>query len=917
MISEYPTGENGDSIFVFIKTLDLKPVEVGDRLQINSIEDSFVQYAAQVTVDSSTTTFNVVYDTVGMDDIGESINIRVGLISLDNVESERTDPFPFSEIMPPALVSAIESAIDLAGDSASVVVDTVSLVPQQDTVAFNSFNSVAVSSGFLDITIINELFIPLGAPIIVDVKTISGNSLFMLTWDAEIPVGDSSTKSQDLDNITLPGELLVEVSGISNGSGGDTVSVKTSDLNTSFRIRLEARDLQVVQADAIVPEQTITDTGIIELAPSETLVEEAVLLSGDLNIALTNNLPLTGIARITIPDLFYQTRDAVFQQDIDLLTGMPTVTVSDLTGWSMTMDLAEQQLDYNTIIFTDDTDPEYVILEQSDSVQLDLTITNISFSQITGQIESQTTIDSGTIDIKSDSKIQTALISEGYMTLDINNRIGGVADLQLAIPGLLRAGTFLDTVLLVEPGYNSHPINLSGYNVVPVSLADQRLTYNTVTVTRIGNYTYDLLDSIEVVANMSELTFESLVGYISQDDNVEEGVIELGQETKVESALINTGEMRLTIQNFIGLEADIIFELADLTRGGSSLIDSFHLSSSQEPVVARIDLAGYTLSLPLDDQRIHYTSTMRIPSDELLSLTLEDSIAIDVLIDTLLFTSVTGIIDTVEVVLDTVEQTISALPDEMSGFNYTRVEIYIDFDSEITIPVFLDLTLDASNIAGDRARSSVSNWNILDSSRVIIPKGAELFNIRPNRLLAYGIARAGGTDAYGTVTSDQTISGIMTIRAPLEFEISPDALISTEPELLKQADSGATVPGEIEEVVVFIRYENQFEFGSVLSVFMSQDTLSFDDGTADILVDSLMLAPDQSGQDSLLLNDERLDLFNQDSMYIQARIHLLGRVDENGRPLPTRFLSTDSLRINLYGRLQYLMDGAALGRKVK
>ena len=251
LINEYPTGENGDSIFVFIKTLDLKPVEIGDRLQINSIEDSFVQYAAQVTVDSSTTTFNVVYDTVGMDDIGESINIRVGLISLDNVESEETAPFPFSEIMPLSLVTAIESAIAATGDSsASVVVDTVSLVPRQDTVAFNSFNSLSVGYGFLDITIINELFIPLGAPIIVDVKTISGNSLFMLTWDAEIPVGDSSTKSQNLDNITLPGELLVEVSGISNGSGGDTVSVTDDDLNSFFRIRLEARDLQVVQADA-------------------------------------------------------------------------------------------------------------------------------------------------------------------------------------------------------------------------------------------------------------------------------------------------------------------------------------------------------------------------------------------------------------------------------------------------------------------------------------------------------------------------------------------------------------------------------------------------------------------------------------------------------------------------------------------
>ena len=104
------------------------------------------------------------------------------------------------------------------------------------------------------------------------------------------------------------------------------------------------------------------------------------------------------------------------------------------------MDLADQQLDYNTVIFTDNTDPEYVILDQSDSVQLELTITNISFSQITGQIEPKTTTDSGTIDIESDSKIQTALISEGYMTLDINNRIGGVADIQLAVPELVRSG---------------------------------------------------------------------------------------------------------------------------------------------------------------------------------------------------------------------------------------------------------------------------------------------------------------------------------------------------------------------------------------------------------------------------------------------------------------------------------------------
>ena len=193
LISEYPTGENGDSIFVFSKTVEIKPVEVGDRLKIDSIEKSFAQYAGEVTVDSSTTKFNVDYDTVGLDDISEPINIRVGLITLDNVELEETDPpFLFSEIMPPSLVQTIENAIAATGDSANVVVDTTSLVLQQDTVAFNSFNSAVVSSGFLDITVINDLFIALGAPIFVDVKTISGDSLFHLTWDTEIPAGKDS-----------------------------------------------------------------------------------------------------------------------------------------------------------------------------------------------------------------------------------------------------------------------------------------------------------------------------------------------------------------------------------------------------------------------------------------------------------------------------------------------------------------------------------------------------------------------------------------------------------------------------------------------------------------------------------------------------------------------------------------------------
>jgi hypothetical protein len=248
----------------------------------------------------------------------------------------------------------------------------------------------------------------------------------------------------------------------------------------------------------------------------------------------------------------------------------------------------------------------------------------------------------------------------------------------------------------------------------------------------------------------------------------------------------------------------------------------------------------------------------------------------------------------------------------MDGFEFTNVEISIDFESDISIPVFLDLTMKASNSAGEMDSSSITNWNITDSSIVIIPKANELINIQPDMILAYGSARVGGDGTSGTVTSDQTIAGLLSVKAPLELEILPNAQITTDPELTTEADAEETVPEELEEIMVFIRYDNEFEFGTAVTVLMSQDTLHFDEGTADVLVDSLLIYAGETGLDSLVLNDERLGLFNQDSMYVQAKINVLGQTDENGNPVPSKFLSTDTLQLNIYGRIQYLMDGPEL-----
>ena len=912
LISAFPVGEGEDSIFVFNKTIELDSVEVGDKLKIDPIEKSFVQFASAVTIDSSTTSFTIKYDSVGLDDITALIDAEIGLIELDNIGAEETDPISFSDVMPTTLVTAIETAITAAGGTAEVLVDTVALIPQQKSVNFDSFTSAALSSGYIDVKIINNLFIPLGAPIYIDIKNNIGTQIFQLIWDTEIVAGDSATASQDVSGMSLPGSMLVEVSGTSNGSQGQQVAVTTADMSSTFTVGLTAREFQVTQASAVVSAQSIADSSSITLDPSETLVEEAVISKGNFEITITNSLPLTGMVRLTIPSLYFGSTDSTFKQNFNLPTDTLTISPVDMTGWTMTMDLADQFLNYHYLITTADTDTNIVTISQTDNVELDLGITDIYFSSLTGKIESQTIIEGGDVNIESESQIQSATISEGQMDLVISNNIGGVADVQLTVPELVLNGTGLDTVLTINPGDNGYIIVLAGYDLQPVSLADQRLTYSTTTITQSESNTYYLNDSISVMITLPGLTFNAVTGYISQDDNVDTDVIELDNDTNVETALIDSGQIQLTIQNFIGLEADVLFSIDELTLGGNPLETSLQIISSTDPVQQAIDLAGYSLTLPVNDQRVNYSSTLSIPTDQLLTLTLNDSIAIDVLIDTLWFGSITGIIDTVDVTIDTVEQEISALPDDMDGFEFSNVEIVIDFESDITIPVFLDLTMDASNSAGEIETTSITNWNITDSSQVIIPDASTLINIQPDKILAYGSARVGGDGTSGTVTSTDMIAGLLSVRAPLELEIGPNASISTDPKLVTKADAVETIPEEIEDVVVFINYDNSFEFGSTLTVLMSRDTMDFESGAADILVDALLIMAGSAGVDSIDLNDNRLGLFNQDSMYVQVLVNVLGQTDSNGNPIPSRFLSTDKMWLNIYGRVQYFIDGPDL-----
>ena len=126
----------------------------------------------------------------------------------------------------------------------------------------------------------------------------------------------------------------------------------------------------------------------------------------------------------------------------------------------------------------------------------------------------------------------------------------------------------------------------------------------------------------------------------------------------------------------------------------------------------------------------------------------------------------------------------------LDGFDFEDVEMNLDFTSSIDLPVYLDLSITAYNDTnGDSITKNVSQ-NIHADPSVQIPDASTLINIRPDRIVAKGSAQVGNLDSVGTVASDDSLSGIMIVKAPLMFIVDANTEISPDPsELVGEGDS--------------------------------------------------------------------------------------------------------------------------------
>jgi len=921
-----PYGMNGDSIFAYQDQIEIEKVEVGDQLNIDDIQQSFTQSVDDVKVEEKNKQYSSQLDPVGVEPVNQSVNSSLGKITLNDTDPAETEPVLLTELIDTTGVNEGEETVVPQSTEAPTIYRTVN---------FSEFNNADFSDGLLAITIVNDLVLELGAPITVRLLESDSTIIYgsdgdsaRATWTTVIDTGGSAEETISLAGKVLPGNIIIQITGVLAGSGPATITNNETSRNSSFVVQVQAKDMEVISAEAIIPEQTIDTTDVITLAESENKVQSAKILNGTLAVDIANNLPVDANLELTITSIDVSDVAGIqpFTQTIPLNANQSSNPVYSLNYASLVMDVNDQKVDYSYHIVTQDTDPAKVQISEDDGVTVTISLygsapgEDITFSEFEGIVSQNPINESGEIDVTTDSKITSATISSGSMDITIRNNINltdsNVPQLSMVIPEFIdQSSNPIDITrdLLPEPNTTIIQIDLAGYVLYPNTIdvsADsfnQNITYTSEVVIPSGVISsYDLQGNISVEILVSELTFSSVTGYFDQDAIVNNNTIVLEEETKIEEALFNTGELEITITNNIGAEAKVNFSVAEIVDKTNDLPlkHTINLTGSSDPVVETIPLDGYKIVIPLTDlsanQKIHYTSKVSIPSDQEMTLSIGDEIDVDVDLVNLSFESVSGYIDTVNVSIDSVDQEITALPEELNGINLNDVDIQIEFDSNIDVPVILDLTLVSSNKSGETVESTV-HQNIIDNPIVQIPNASALINIKPDRIIAFGSASVGGS---GYVSVDQYIQGTMNISIPMSLEITEDATIDIEASLVNEE-----MPEKLEEITLYALLDNQFEFNGILQVLAAKDTLYFE---KDLLIEpdtiaTFRLLPDSVYEEIIVIDDAKFNLF-QDSLYIKTRVKLLSNQDSDGNPKPTRLFKNDSLTIQLSGSIKGLID---------
>jgi hypothetical protein len=329
--------------------------------------------------------------------------------------------------------------------------------------AFQNFDNAIFQSGFLDISVTNNLNTPLTS-ININLFNTSGHTAIGTVTIPPVQPGQTQTSSVNLTNKRVTSSVLAGI--VLSGSPGTSNPVMIKLNNSNITVTAMGRDLKVYSGRVVIPSQEITtldNRDTVSFDPGDGVeLDEIRIISGNLSYTLTSETALAASLSMALPTMIRNIDTVTYtitSGTENQLTGTIDVsgTITDL-GSDPVHPFNRIPLDYSIIVGSNGILVDH---NSTDKVEIDLSLDDTDFDYVKGYFgEESETIEPDTLDLDIDDILDHItgkfLLSNPSIRLNYSNSFALPLALDLQASGKRGSETVnlgLDPVTIVSPQY--------------------------------------------------------------------------------------------------------------------------------------------------------------------------------------------------------------------------------------------------------------------------------------------------------------------------------------------------------------------------------------------------------------------------------------------------------------------------------
>jgi len=438
---------------------------------------------------------------------------------------------------------------------------------------------------------------------------------------------------------------------------------------------------------------------------------------------------------------------------------------------------------------------------------------------------------------------------------------------------------------------------------------------------------------------ISDLTVSQARAEIPMQTTSESGAKSIeDRENRVRSAKVDSGQIIYHVENQLAVEATVLITMPNFIDENGDTLTQVKVIPKQFMETDSFKLVGYEMinhinASELIDSVYYNMYIETTPTNEKVSISDKDSVIVSFFPDSIFFSEFDGIVDTVQVEIDTVKKKdIFDYKDFEGAISLEDLEMELTLFNELGIPVEIEV-----NILGEHRNSATGELEdtlSLDPIIIQLNSGAngfpdttivplnasnskivELMQILPTDIVMNGKATIMGD---GFITINDSIWGEYEIYSQMNILVDSIPPYETEIDTLQDFDDD--VRDAIEERFQEAKIQLDIDYGLPISAdlilaFGSDTSDFFVSDTSDsskLIIDHIKLqaAPIGSNgyvsspvQDKIYINldQDQLKIFSKDTLLMGSKIIFLDR-DKR-----MKFRSTDALNIDGALRVKVLM----------